>query len=45
MDVTNPYLEAIRQTHDPALHIKTLEEELAGSIGQALGKQGRKVLM
>ena len=41
MDVTNPYLEAF----DPALHIKTLEEELAGSIGQALGKQGRKVLM
>ena len=32
MDVTNPYLEAF----DPALHIKTLEEELAGSIGQVV---------
>jgi len=45
VDVTNPYLETIRKTHDPAMQIKTLEDELKGAIGQALGKQGRKVLM
>lgn len=39
----NQYLEQIRDMHDPSLHIKTLEEELLGSIGQALGKQGEKV--
>lgn len=41
---TNKYLESIRQEHDPALHIKTLEEELRGTMGKALGKQGQKVL-
>lgn len=45
IDATNPYLESIRQTHDPAMHIKTIEDELKGTIGQALGKQGRKILM
>jgi hypothetical protein len=40
----NPYyLKQIRDMHDPSLHIKTLEEELLGSIGQALGKQGEKI--
>jgi ribosome-binding ATPase YchF (GTP1/OBG family) len=43
-DKTNKYLEHIRQEHDPALHIKTLEDELRGTMGKALGKQGRKVL-
>lgn len=38
------YLDAIRETHDPAWHIKTLEEELQSTIGQALGKQGQKIL-
>lgn len=40
----NPYLDAIRETHDPAWHIKTLEEELAQTIGQALGRQGEKIM-
>ena len=39
----NPYLDAIRQTHDPSQHIKTIEDELKQTIGQALGKQGRKI--
>jgi hypothetical protein len=41
--VSKPYLERIRDLHDPSKHIKTLEDELLGSIGQALGKQGQKV--
>jgi len=44
IDKTNQYLEHIRQEHDPALQIKTLEEELRGTMGKALGKQGDKVL-
>jgi hypothetical protein len=43
-DVTNPYLEAIRSTHDPALHLKTIEDELKSTIGKALGRQGEKIL-
>lgn len=43
-DKQNQYLEHIRQEHDPALHIKTLEDELRGTMGKALGKQGEKVL-
>lgn len=43
-DINNQYLEHIRDTHDPALHIKTLEDEIRGSMGKALGKQGEKVL-
>jgi hypothetical protein len=42
-DVTNPYLEAIRDTHDPSLHLKTIEDELKGTIGKALGKQADKI--
>lgn len=44
IDASNQYLEYIRAEHDPSTHIKTLEDELRGSIGQALGKQGEKVL-
>lgn len=44
IDVKNQYLEQIRDSHDPSMHIKTLEDELRGSIGQALGKQGEKIL-
>ena len=42
--VENQYLDHIRDIHDPSLHIKTLEDELKGTIGQALGKQGEKIL-
>ncbi len=42
-DVTNEYLEQIRETHDPSLHLKTLEEEVRGTMGKALGKQGAKI--
>lgn len=38
IEKNNPYLELIRDTHDPSLHLKTIEEELQGSIGKALGK-------
>jgi hypothetical protein len=41
----NSYLDLIRDTHDPSLHLKTIEEELQGSIGKALGKQGQKILL
>jgi len=44
IDVTNKYLDHIRDTHDPAMHIKSLEDELRGTMGQALGKQGQKIL-
>lgn len=43
--VENKYLEHIREVHDPSQHLKTIEDELKGTIGQALGKQGRKILM
>jgi hypothetical protein len=36
-------LEQIRETHDPSLHLKTLEEEVRGTMGKALGKQGAKI--
>ena len=42
-DISNPYLEAIRDTHDPTMHLKTIEDELKGTIGKALGKQGDKI--
>ena len=45
IDVTNPYLESIRDTHDPSLHLKTIEDELKGTIGKALGKQSEKILL
>ena len=38
-----PYMQTIRATHDPAMHIKTLEEELMGTMGAALGKQAGKI--
>jgi hypothetical protein len=44
-DLRNPYLDAIRRTHDPIQHIRTVEEELKGTIGRALGKQGDKILL
>ena len=43
-DTSNQYMEHIRGVHDPSLHVKTLEEELKGTMGQALGKQGSKIL-
>ena len=44
-DVTNPYLEQVRsEVVDPALQMKTIEDELCGAIGKALGRQGEKVL-
>lgn len=40
------YIAKIRDmVHDsPAMHIKTLQDELQSAIGQALGKQGQKVV-
>lgn len=38
-----PYMQTIRATHDPAMHVKTLEEELMGTMGAALGKQAEKI--
>eukprot|EP00522_Entomoneis_paludosa_P002300 CAMPEP_0172470972 /NCGR_PEP_ID=MMETSP1065-20121228/67575_1 /TAXON_ID=265537 /ORGANISM="Amphiprora paludosa, Strain CCMP125" /LENGTH=201 /DNA_ID=CAMNT_0013229053 /DNA_START=33 /DNA_END=635 /DNA_ORIENTATION=+ len=43
-DVQNPYMDLIRDTHDPSMQLKTLEDELKGTIGKALGKQGEKIL-
>jgi len=34
----------MRAEHDPSLHLKTIEDELKGSIGKALGRQGDKIL-
>jgi hypothetical protein len=45
ISVENQYLEHIRDVHDPSMHLKTIEDELKGTIGKALGKQGQKVLM
>ncbi|KAL7431835.1 hypothetical protein ACHAXH_005561 [Discostella pseudostelligera] len=43
-DIVNPYLDRVRsEVVDPALHLKTIEDELCGAIGKALGKQGEKV--
>lgn len=42
--VTNQYLELIRESHDPSLHIKSLEDELRGTMGKALGRQGDKIM-
>jgi len=44
-DTSNQYLEHIRAVHDPSMHIKTIEDELKGTIGKALGKQGDKILL
>jgi hypothetical protein len=43
--VENKYLDHIRDVHDPSQHLKTIEDELKGTIGQALGKQGQKILL
>jgi hypothetical protein len=44
-DHTNQYLDKIRsETVDPTLQLKTIEDELCGAIGKALGRQGEKVL-
>ena len=43
-DTRNQYLEHIRDTHDPSQHLKTLEDELKGTMGKALGNQGQKLL-
>lgn len=44
-DITNQYLDQVRaEVVDPALQLKTIEDELMGTIGKALGKQGEKVL-
>jgi len=45
VQVENQYLEHIRQIHDPSMQLKTIEDELKGTIGRALGKQGEKVNM
>lgn len=42
-DVSNKYVIQIRETHDPTLHMKTLEEEIRGTMGEALRKQGDKI--
>jgi ribosome-binding ATPase YchF (GTP1/OBG family) len=43
-DLNSNYLEAMRAEHDPSLHLKTIEGELMGTIGKALGRQGEKIL-
>ena len=44
-DVTNPYLERVRsEVVDPALQLKTIEDELCGAIGKALGRQSEKIV-
>ena len=39
------YIEHIRNLHDPAQHVKTLEDEIRGTMGKALGKQADKIRM
>lgn len=43
--IENEYTETIRAEVDPSLHLKTIEDELKGTIGKALGRQGQKVMM
>lgn len=42
-DNSNSYLEHIRESHDPSMQLKTLEDELKQTMGKALGKQGEKI--
>ena len=42
--INNEYLDHIRDMHDPSLHLKTIEDELKGTIGKALGKQAQKIV-
>jgi hypothetical protein len=41
--VENQYMDHLRDLHDPSLHLKTIEDELKGTIGKALAKQGGKI--
>jgi hypothetical protein len=43
IDKSNAYLEHIRESHDPSMQLKTLEDELKQTMGKALGKQGEKI--
>jgi len=43
-DIQNDYLHHMRDLHDPTLHLKTLEDEIKGTMGKALGKQAQKVM-
>lgn len=40
----NTYMDHIRDLHDPSLHLKTIEDELKGTIGKALRRQADKIL-
>jgi hypothetical protein len=40
---SNLYMDAIRSSHDPVQNLKTIEDELKGTIGKALGRQGHKI--
>jgi hypothetical protein len=44
-ETTNTYLNTIRATHDPTMELKTVEDELKGTIGKALGRQGHKIML
>lgn len=37
------YMDRISSMHDPSMHVKTLEDEIRGSMGKALGKQSMKI--
>jgi hypothetical protein len=37
------YMDRISSMHDPSVHVKTLEDEIRGSMGKALGKQSLKI--
>ena len=37
------YIERISSMHDPTVHVKTLEDEIRGTIGKALGSQSSKI--
>ena len=43
-ETNNTYINTIRASHDPAMELKTVEEELKGTIGKALGRQGHKIM-
>eukprot|EP00979_Chaetoceros_neogracilis_P012868 scaffold3524_cov279-Chaetoceros_neogracile.AAC.7 len=43
-DSGNLYLERIRDLHDPSMHVKTIEDELKGTMSKALGNQGHKLM-
>lgn len=42
--IENQYTETIRAEVDPAAQLRQVEDELKGMIGQALGRQGEKIL-